>query len=411
MGPEELRMRTGVADDHGAMSDLIGILFHETIEPETRQIEAAVFEPERSLVVEDDGAMVGHAGAVSRELTVPGGPIPAAFVTLVAVLPTHRRQGLLTRMMHRQLADIAAAGRETIAVLWASEGKIYGRYGYGLGCTRLALDATMRELRPPQAPPVPGSKLRMVRPAEAVDTFAKVYEQLRTERVGYASRDDRWWQARVFDPKSDRDGATELHGVVHLAPHGPTGYALWSTKSDWDPAGAKSQVHVRELVAADPETYAALWRMMLSIDLASTTTYRFAAVDEPLLHLVDEPRRLRGKLADALWVRIVDVAGALAARRYVTDVDVVLDVTDAILPQNTGRWRLTGGPGAATCTPTADPADLACTVRELGTAYLGGTSLGTLAAAGSVTELTPGALARTSAAFGWHRQPTAIEVF
>ena len=116
-------------------------------------------------------------------------------------------------------------------------------------------------------------------------------------------------------------------------------------------------------------------------------------------------------LSDALWIRIVDLPQALAARRYAAEVDVVLDVTDAQLPQNTGRWRLTGGPGGATCTRTEDDADLACTVLELGSAYLGATSLAALGAAGTVRELTPGALRRASTAFGWHRMPNPTEVF
>jgi predicted acetyltransferase len=116
-------------------------------------------------------------------------------------------------------------------------------------------------------------------------------------------------------------------------------------------------------------------------------------------------------MVDGLWVRVVDLPKALGSRRYATDIDVVLDVTDPQLPQNTGRWRLTGGPAGATCTATDEPADLACTALELGSAYLGGPSLVALAAAGRVRELTPGALARASGAFGWYRLPAGIEVF
>jgi predicted acetyltransferase len=150
---------------------------------------------------------------------------------------------------------------------------------------------------------------------------------------------------------------------------------------------------------------------VLTIDLARTATVDFLAVDEPLQHLVDEPRRLGSRLTDALWVRIVDLPRALSDRRYAAPVDVVLDVTDPLLPASTGRWRLTAGLDDATCTRTDDPADLACTVLELGAAYLGGTSLAALAAAGRVRELTPGALPRVSAAFGWHRLPNPTEVF
>jgi predicted acetyltransferase len=411
MNSAHLPMRIGTADDYGAISDLLGFAFHHTIDQVTRDVEGALFEPERSLVVEDAGAVVGHAAAFTRELAVPGGPVPAAFVSLVAVAPTHRRQGLLNRMMRRQLGDIAAGGREPIAVLWASEGKIYSRYGYGLASQRLSLEVSLREIRPPQTPLAPGARLRLVEPSAAVAEYAKVYEQLYTDRPGYGARDERWWQTRVFDPESEREGATALQGAVHDTPHGPTGYALWNVKGSWAEQGPQAELQVREVVAADPAAYAALWRLLLTIDLTRTATFGFAALDDPLVHLIDEPRRLGARMADGLWLRVVDVPKALAARRYATDVDVVLDVTDAQLPENTGRWRLTGGPDGASCTATDAPADIACTVLELGSAYLGGPSLGSLAAAGRVRESTAGAVARASAAFGWHRLPNAVEVF
>jgi predicted acetyltransferase len=410
MDSSDIRIRVGTADDWDAISDLLGYAFHETIDQETRDREASVFEPERSLVADDAGAVVGHAAAYTRELTVPGGPVPAAFVTLVGVAPTHRRRGLLGRMMRRQLAEVAAAGREPLAALWASESAIYPRYGYGLATQRLSLDVALREIGPPQAPLAPDARLRLIEPADAIADLAKVYEQLRADRPGYASRDDRWWRAILADPASDRNGATALRGVVHETPQGPTGYALWRTKSGWD-IGPQAEVRVREVLAADPATYAALWRLLLSIDLTRTAKFSFAALDEPLMHMVDEPRHLGARVIDGLWVRVVDVPRALASRRYAVDVDVVLDVTDPLLPQNTGRWRLTGGPGGAACTATDDPADLACTALELGAAYLGGPSLAALAAAGRVRELNPAALAAASAAFAWHRLPAAIEVF
>jgi predicted acetyltransferase len=409
---DETRIRVGAADDWESISAMLAFAFHHNDDPDLREVEGSVFEPERSLVAEDAGTLVGHAAAYSRELSVPGGVLPAAYVSLVGVAPTHRRQGLLTRLMQRQLDDIAAAGRESLAVLWASEGRIYPRFGYGLAGQRLELEVAVREIRPPQIPPAPDSRLRLVDPADAAAEFAKVYDQLRPERPGFASRDDRWWRFVLSDLEFQREGgATALRAVVHDTPHGPTGYAVWRSRSRWDATGPDGSVQVREVVAADPAAYAALWRLLLSIDLTRTTSFPFATLDEPLLHLVDEPRRLGPRQLDSLWVRVIDVGRALAGRRYRTDVDVVLDVTDAQLPANTGRWRLTGGPDGATCRPTGDPADLACTTLELGAAYLGGTSLSALAAADRVRELRPGALDAASTAFGWHRLPAAIEMF
>jgi predicted acetyltransferase len=134
-------------------------------------------------------------------------------------------------------------------------------------------------------------------------------------------------------------------------------------------------------------------------------------VDEPLLFMVNEPRRIAARQADALWVRILDVPGALAARRYAAEIDLVIDVTDELIPENTGRWRLSGSLDGARCESTVDPADLSCDIQSLGAAYLGGTPLASLAATGLVREHRPGALAAAATAFGWYQTPSSIEVF
>ena len=415
MSAPRTRIRVGDVEDGPAVSALLAGLFHHPAGRDTAQtleIERAVVEPERTLVVEDAGTIVGFAAAYTRELTVPGATVPAAHVTLVGVAPTHRRQGLLTAMMHRQLRELAAAGDEPIAVLWASETAIYPRFGYGPAAQRLRMEIMSREVRPP-APASADSpgRLRTVSPTDAVADLAAVYERLRGQRTGWSSRDGDWWRLVLADVDG-ADGATDLRGVVYETPDGPTGYALWRTVDRWDRHGPDAVVRVREVVAADPAAYAELWRFLLTLDLTRTVTVQFAAVDEPLQYLVGEPRRLGSSLADALWVRIVDLPAALAARTYPTAVDVVLEVTDPLLPANTGRWRLSADPyGPARCVATDDPADLTCPVRDLGAAYLGATSLAVLAAAGSVRELTPGALRAAATAFGWHRLPAPTETF
>jgi predicted acetyltransferase len=168
---------------------------------------------------------------------------------------------------------------------------------------------------------------------------------------------------------------------------------------------------VREVVAANPDAYRALWRLLLDVDLTRSVQFGFAAADEPLYHLVNEPRKLGARLLDGLWVRLVDLPAALAARRYVAPVDVVLEVTDPVLADNTGRWHLVGDAESASCTRTDRPADLALDVHALAGAYLGGAALASLGAAGRVTERAPGSLARASVGFGWYRSPSATEVF
>jgi predicted acetyltransferase len=196
---------------------------------------------------------------------------------------------------------------------------------------------------------------------------------------------------------------------------GLEGYARWRTKPDWGAVGPAAEVGVAELVATTPAAYTELWRFLLSVDLSRTVEFWAGSWDEPIMHMIEEPRTLGGRQSDSLWLRITDVPAALSRRRYLTPIDLVLEVDDQLLPENAGRWRLRadGPSGPATCVPADDgaTADLVCDVADLAAAYLGGVSLATLAAAGRVREATPGALAAASTAFGWYRAPSSIEVF
>jgi predicted acetyltransferase len=402
-------LRYGTPDDFDAVSRLMFTVFNSPVDTDAEELERPLYEPDRSLIVTDGDAPVGHASAFGRELTVPGNTVGAAHVTGVGVAPTHRRRGLLRQLMDRQLRDIHAAGREPLAVLWASEGRIYPRFGYGLGAQRVALDvdtAGAGALAPA------GGRLTLADPLEVRPALAKVFDQIRPERPGWTGRDEHWWQYVLADLASRRDGATEKRAVLHEGADGTLdGYALYRVKGDWDGGGPRGEVRVQEVTALDPEAYRALWGFLLSIDLTRGASYGFGAVDEPLLHLVPEPRRLGARLGDGLWVRVIDVPGALTARRYPVPVDVVFEVADPLLTANAGRWRLSGGPDGAECAPTTDPADLSLDIADLGAVYLGGTGLGALAAAGRVRELRRGAVAATDPALRWHRAPASIEIF
>ena len=410
-----LPVRTGTPQDWTAVSNLMRTAFHGSLDPEFDKIEQRIFEPERSLVVQDGDDVVAHAGAFTRDLTVPGVLVPAGHVTMVCVAPTHRRQRLLTRMMHRQLSEIRDAGREPIAVLWASEGRIYPRFGYGLATERLGMEIDSREAavrldwqRDIGAP----GRIRAGAPDALRKELATVYDRLRPDRPGWSSRDEHWWDYALADTEPGRRGAGARRAAIHYGPDGPTGYALWRAKAGWEASGPCAEVLVNEVAAEDPAAYGALWRLLLGIDLVRQVRYRFAATDEPLLHLVPEVDRLAARLGDGLWLRVVDVAAALRARRYAAPVDTVIEVEDPLLPENSGRWRLVAGGGdAVECEPTTAPADLSCGIADLGAVYLGGPSLTALAAAGRVRELRPGALAAASLAFGWHRAPVSPEVF
>ncbi|MEV6011866.1 GNAT family N-acetyltransferase [Streptomyces sp. NPDC051976] len=373
--------------------------------PEERAVWRQLTEIERSLVVMDDGGIVGTAGAFSFRVTVPGGTaVDAPGVTMVSVQPTHRRRGVLTAMMRRQLDDFRAAG-EPFAVLTASEPVIYGRFGYGIGSRQLygTIDTTRVTIGGPAG--ADAVRMRLVPQEDALDVCERIYARTVPTRPGMLARQPGWELRPLLDPPSGRDGAGELLCVVAEVDGEVRGYARYSVKPSWSMAGSDSTVKVRDLEALDPVVQAALWRYLAAIDLTSKVAFWNRPVDDPLLHLVSDVRRCELGFRDSLHVRLVDVGAALAARTYAAPVDVVFDVEDAFCPWNAGTWRLTGDAKGASCERTTDPADLALSVRELGAAYLGGPTLRSMAGAGLVAELRPGALTEASTAFRGDVEP------
>lgn len=354
--------------------------------PDDVAVELGTVDPARFYGAWDGGELVATAGSFDFSMTVPGGPLPVAGVTWVGVLATHRRQGVLTALMTRQLADLHDSGTP-VAALWASEAGIYGRYGYGPASWRLELalprGAAFRAAVEPGA-------LRLVPPG--CEQVRETYARVAATTAGWPQRDAAWWDAAVHDPEHRRGGAGPL---LCVATEG--GYALYATAARWEHGLPAGEVRVREVVAETPAARARLWRYLLDLDLMSTVRVPMAPPDEPLvLDLLAEPRAARAALGDGLHVRLVDLPAALAGRRYAADVDVALAVRDARCPWNAGTWRLVGGRDGASCTPTTDAPDLALSVADLGAAYLGGTPL----RARSVDERVRGALSRTSTAFG-----------
>jgi predicted acetyltransferase len=377
------------------------------------------FERDRSLAAFEvapsaEPGPFGTTGIYSLRMAVPGAVIPVAGVTMVSVLPTHRRRGILRSLMRRQLADIAERGEEPIAALWASETPLYGRYGYG----RASSHASFRFGRgegalSAAAPADPAIALRLAEPGDVTAELAKVYDAVLSGQPGFFARDADWWDRVLDDPEEERHGASPLRCLLAADGDGVRGYALYRSTQRWEEGTflPDSALSVWELVAADPAAGAALWRDLLSRDLVTQVSADLRPADDPLLYQLQDARRARPRLADNLWVRVIDLPAAFAARGYAAPVDVVLEVTDELLPGNAGRWRLRADGGGAECARTDDPADIALDVRELGAVYLGGTRLGALAAAGLVGELRPGAVSGLSAALTWDPAPWCPRIF
>lgn len=404
-------VRTLTDDDWDEFLRVDSHAFGATMPSDLVEAERELHEPGRGIGVFDAASLVGIATAFSYELSVPGSTLPAAGVSWVGVLPTHRRRGVLTALMTAQLHAVHEAGDEPLAILWASEPQIYGRFGYGAATRNLSLTVQRhyRELHR-STPADPGLRLRLVDPNEW-KLFAGVYEAVARLRPGVPARDERWWRRSVRDVPSLRHGRSELRCVVVEDDTDVRGYALYSTKQSFGSDFGSGEVSVSEMMAVDAPALATLYRYLFDLDLMGRTELWNLPVDDPLIHWLANPRKARPEPGDALYVRLVDLPRALEGRAYATPVDLVLDVRDELCPWNAGTWRLTGGADGARCGRTDDPAGLSLDVADLGAAYLGGTSLAELALAGRVTQQRPAALAQASAAFGHHPAPWSPRVF
>ncbi len=379
-----------------------------------RVAERELLEVDRTLGAYDGEQVVGSATMYSLRMTVPGGHlVPTAGVSWVAVLPTHRRRGIMRGLMRRQLDDVHRGGREPIAALWASEPAIYGRFGYGMASTSLALEVPRGQHRLRDVQAATELRVRLVDAEASLDAARAVYDAAVPRRPGMlAPPTQAWHRARILDPESRREGASALRTLLVEDDAGEVrAYARYTTKPEWGPGGAAGVLTVRELEWRDSAGAAAAWRYLLDIDLIATVKARNRPVDEPLLHLLVDPRAARPAIGDALYVRIVELPDAMRARAYACPVDVVLDVDDEFCPWNSGRWRLRVSEDEVQCARTDTPADIALTARELGATYLGGTTLRALADAGLITENTPGSVTALSRALRDEAAPWCPFVF
>ncbi|MEU9120869.1 GNAT family N-acetyltransferase [Streptomyces sp. NPDC048506] len=380
--------------------DLSYLAFHLKPSDATRKYHHDLLRACVRIGAYDGGRLVGLVAAHRLSLTVPGGQLPCVAVDFVNVAPTHRRRGALTSMMDGLWRRCADEGRP-IACLWASESAIYGRFGFGIATEAYHVEVdSSRPLALRVAPD--GRPLRLVDPADAPALLAPCYDAGLPHRAGRFTRDEQWWRQQVLDlegtaSNADQHGFGALRVVVLGAPgEQPGGYALYRTRGPGD--GRPGTVSVEELEAESAPATAALWAYLAAIDLTSTVRGPRPA-DDPLLYLAADRDQVRVTSQEpCLWARLVDVRAALTARSWASPVDLVVDLTDAVLPANEGRFRLTAGPDGATWEPSTDAPDIVLDVRELAACYLGGTPLRRFVQAGLATERTPGAVRRLDAA-------------
>ena len=395
--PAEGELRAAMEAAEGA--------FGSELEDHDWEREQKILPLSRALAAFDGERPIGFAAAYAFDLSIPGGELPCAGVTWVGVLPTHRRRGILRDFMRRQLDDVRSWG-EPIAALWASEASIYGRFGYGSAAPGVVAKSDPRRFVL-KAGPATNVTVRLIDADEAYRLFPAIYDRFRADRAGMLSRSEPWWKdLRLADHKEWRRGASQKFYAVAEVDGEAQGYAMYRVKDEWEDGFSKSEVRVVELFATSTPVEQELWRFLHCIDLTVKVDVFSLDPASSLFLGVRDPRALGLRLADALWLRLVDLDAALKARSYKPGGSLVLEVTDELCPWNAGRYRVGDDAGR-----TEDTADLALDVADLASAYLGAFDFHRLVHSGRASERRDGAAEAATLLFRTDLPPYCPEVF
>jgi len=404
VAPVTIEIRNPSEDELRAAMGAALVTFAEAPNDDDYERHRKMLPLDRFYAAYDGDTPVGTAADFPFRLTVPGGELGAGGVTWVAVMPSHRRQGILTQLMRRELDDLRERG-DPLAVLWASEAAIYGRFGYGIAAPTVQMDADRARFSF-RDDPGPRGRARMVDLGEATESCMAVYESVRATIPGFTARGREVWDAyRLADPEHWRRGASPKFVAVIEFDDEPVAYAIYRIKSDWEHGFSNSQVKLVETLATSPAAERELWRFIFGIDLSTRVQGRHDPAS-PLFLMVVDPRSLHLRISEGLWLRLVDVEGALTGRSYAGDDSIVLEIRDDFCPWNAGRWRI-----GQDVSRTHDDAELELDVADLASVYLGAFSFSRLAAAERVREVNDGALARADTLFRTPRPPYCPEDF
>lgn len=367
--------------------------------PEDRQayIDAIPLDRARAIEVIDVargpvGTLAGVHASFGTDMVVPGGStVRCAGLSWLGVHPTHRRRGIMSAMVRDHFERSRARG-EHVSVLYAMESEIYARFGYGLASHTVKAEVP----RGAKLWSVAGTDhltVRLERADQASHDELVTHLQSQLTRPGTVrAPEGSGRNARFTDPVGNRRGMEKWRLLIVEDRGSPVAYAFFRRKADSSVGIHDGVCQVREQGALTPAAAHKMWSVLLDFDLVGTTITENVAVDDPLMHLLKDARAAGGRVIDNLWVRLLDVPQALQSREFFHDVDVTVEVHDKHIPRNSGTWRITAAGGNARVTQTDQPAALECDIRHLGAAFLGGTSLESLAAAGLVTEHSPGAV-------------------
>ncbi|HEX5565627.1 MAG TPA: GNAT family N-acetyltransferase [Streptomyces sp.] len=365
----------------------------------------------------DGDRCVATFRTLPQRLTVPGGAaVDSCAVTNVTVSPTHRRRGLLTAMMRKELTAARERG-EVCSTLDSAEYPIYGRYGYGPAAwnTEWTVNADRAGLDPRRSgPEEEGARIDLVDGPEFRVLGAALHERVRAlpDRQGMIDRPERWWKLNTGETVHPGSDWKQPFYAVHRDAGGQVrGLAVYTADDHWVGNAPYVNLHVRDLIAATGTAERDLWRFLLSVDWVSTVHSGRRAPDDLLPLLLPDPRAARITIhTDFLWLRPLDVPALFQARTYPVAGSLVLELRDP-MGLSGGRFLLDAAPGGATCAPTRRGADLVMDIGTLGSLYLGDESASRLRALGRLDEERPGAAALADVLLRTARRPWCPDEF
>ncbi|MER5788039.1 GNAT family N-acetyltransferase [Streptomyces sp. NPDC001980] len=400
-----------LADWHRALST--GFLQRPTLSAEQLDARRRQFVPGRLLGAFDGPRCVATFRSFDQELTAVGGAtLPADAISNVTVTATHRRRGLLTRMMSQDLAAAKERG-DVVATLIAAEYRIYGRYGFGPATTltEWTVEVPRTGLDPRWARPEDGGRIDLVDGEDIRKLGPDLHERVRRSTPGAVSRSELWWQLRTGVVRFDEEWKEPYFAVYRSAAGEVEGIAAYDSDDNWQGKQPYDTADVHWLLGTTPAAERALWHYLCSIDWITRVKSGWRSPDDLLPHYLPDPRAARiTNQADWLWVRILDVVRALEARTYDRAGSLVLEVADRQGLAG-GRFRLDASPEGASCTPTTDTPDLALDIAELASVWLGDQSVARLHALGRVQEERVGAAREADALLRASGRPWCPDIF
>ncbi|MFE9612885.1 GNAT family N-acetyltransferase [Streptomyces sp. NPDC006012] len=398
-------------DWHRALNT--GFLNPPTPTPEQLQARRPQFVPGRLLGAFDGDRCVATYRSFAQEITAVGGAVlPSDGISNVTVSPTHRRRGLLTRMMSQDLTAAKDRG-DVVATLIAAEYPIYGRYGFGPAtwATEWTVDVPRAGLDPRWSGPADGGRIDLVDGAEVRKTGPELHDRVRRGQAGAVTRADLWWQLSTGAVRSGKEWTEPFFAAYRAASGELEGLVSYRADDIWQAKQPQNTADVSWLLASTPAAERALWHYLCSIDWITTVKSDWRGPDDLLPLLLPDPRAARiTTQADWLWVRILDVVRALEARTYDTAGTLVLEVVDGQGLAG-GRFRLDASPEGASCTPTGESAELVLGISELATLWLGDESATRLAALGRIEDVREGAAQLADALLHTPRRPWCPDIF